>query len=110
MCLACLLLVSLVQADELPVPKLTGRVVDMAGLLSADEVAKVDRALRQFETDTGGQMVVLIIASLKGESIEAFSLRVANTWGIGHKGKDDGLVFTVAVQDRRTRLEVGNGY
>jgi len=55
-------------------------------------------------------MAVLLVDTLDGDSVEDFSMRVAEKWKIGHKGADNGLLFVAAIKDRRMRLEVGYGW
>ena len=95
-----------------PVPPLTGPVVDEVGLLSADDVHRLEalsRAARGVEGGNGVQLQYLIVRSLEGEPIEDYSIRVAEAWKIGTKGKDNGVLVTVAVDDRAVRIEVGGG-
>ncbi len=94
---------------ELPIPELTGRVVDRAGLLPADAARALDARLAAFEQETSHQIVVLTLPSLEGEAIESFSIRVAERWKIGQKGLDNGAIVIVAAEDRRARIEVGYG-
>ncbi len=97
---------------ELPVPRLTGPVVDEAGLLDARSVQALTRlcvAARQQEGGGGVQLQYLIVPSLDGEPIESFSIRVAEAWKIGSKGRDNGVLVVVALQDRAVRIEVGGG-
>ena len=66
--------------------------------------------LRDLERQTTAQVLVLTVRSLEGEAIEAFSLDVAhNRWKLGQKGKDNGVLITLAMEDRRYRIEVGYG-
>ena len=65
--------------------------------------------LKDLEAETTAQMVVLTINSLEGEPIESFSHQTAVKWGIGQKGKDNGVLLTVAVKDHKYRFEVGYG-
>jgi uncharacterized protein len=92
------------------VPALTGRVVDTAGLLTASGRGRVEQAIVQFEAATRGQMAVLTIPSLEGESIEQYSIRVAEKWKIGAKDQDTGAILVVARDDRAMRIEVGYGW
>ena len=95
-----------------PVPPLTGPVVDQAGLLSGGERRRLEdlsRAARQAKGGAGVQLQFLLIPSLDGEAIEDYSMRVAEAWHLGTKGQDDGVLVTVAVQDRAVRIEVGGG-
>jgi uncharacterized protein len=97
---------------ETPIPPLTGPVVDAAGLLHGDDAHRLEslaRAARAAEGGNGVQLQYLIVRSLEGEPIEDYSIRVAERWGIGTKGKDNGVLVTVAVQDRAVRIEVGGG-
>lgn len=105
--LVCLLWSGPSAAREIPF--LSGRFVDEAGLLDeAGEQALEDR-LARLEAETGAQLVVLTIPSLQDEVLEDYSLRVAETWGLGSADRDDGVLFLVAVEDRKMRLEVGYG-
>ena len=108
--LACFLFLSSTLFADLQVPKLTGRVVDNAHLLSSNDKAKITNAIKRFESGTGGQMAVLTIPSLNGEVLEEFSIKVADKWKIGHKGKDNGLILLIAKKERKIRFEVGSGW
>lgn len=101
--------VAAVPATALDVPYLIGRVNDHAGMLTETERARIDEKLAALEAGTGAQVAVLTIVSLGGEPIEAYSLRVAETWRLGRKGRDDGVLLLVARDDRALRLEVGYG-
>jgi uncharacterized protein len=84
-------------------------VVDLAGVLDPQNKARLIDMLKDLEAETTAQMVVLTINSLEGEPIESFSHQTAVKWGIGQKGKDNGLLLTVAVKDHKYRFEVGYG-
>ena len=96
-------------AAQQPVPPLTARVVDTTDTLSADAVAALEQKLAAFEERKGGQIAVLLVRTTAPESIESYTLRVAEQWGIGRGGVDDGVVLVVALDDRRMRFEVGYG-
>lgn len=105
-----LLLLTLVQAvAALDVPPLRGRVNDRAGILSQEAVRRLDVLLKDFEATDSTQIVVLTVPSLEGDSIEDFSLRVADAWKIGHKGRDNGVLLLIARAERKVRIEVGYG-
>jgi uncharacterized protein len=107
-----LLLLPALAAAQVPVPRLTGPVVDTAGLLDAgarQRLAELARSARARENGQAVQLQYLIVPSLEGEPIEDFSIRVAEAWKIGTKGRDNGLLVTVAVKDRQFRIEVGGG-
>jgi uncharacterized protein len=87
-----------------------GRVVDLAGVVDAGTRARLEALLAELEAKTTAQVVVLTLDSLDGEAIDAFSVDLAhNRWRLGQKGKDNGVLLTVAVRDRRYRVEVGSG-
>jgi uncharacterized protein len=90
-------------------PELSGRVVDSAGLLSAGARAELDLALEAFEAKTTDQIVVVTVSSLQGYPIEDFAVALGRKWGIGQKGKDNGVLMLVAPNDRKVRIEVGRG-
>jgi uncharacterized protein len=111
--LALLLLVApLRAAPEIPVPRLTGPVVDPAGAIDArweQRLSDLSRAARAQNGGTGPQLQYLLVSTLDGEPIENYSMRVAEAWKLGTKGKDDGVLIVVAVKDRKVRIEVGGG-
>ena len=98
--------VGLAQAD---VPKLKGRVNDYAGILDSSQVTQIERALAAFESKTTTQVVLLTVASLDGDAIEQYAIRVAEKWKVGQKGKDNGVILVVAPNERKVRIEVGYG-
>jgi uncharacterized protein len=97
------------QAQSLPVPPLSGRVVDQTATLSASEQAALTQTLQAFEARKGSQLTVLIVPTTAPEPIESYSLRVAEQWKLGRKKVDDGALLIVAKNDRTMRIEVGYG-
>lgn len=91
---------------ELPVPPLSGHVIDQSQTLSPEQVQALERKLMAFEQARGTQMVVLLVASTQPEDIAAYAQRVGDTWKIGRRDVGDGLLIVVARQDRRIRIEV----
>ena len=96
-------------AADVAVPTLTGRVVDQTGTLSSDDIASLSQKLRDFENRKGSQVAVLIVPTTQPETIEQFSIRVAEAWKIGRKKIDDGAILVIAKNDRHLRIEVGYG-
>ena len=82
---------------------------DYAGLLGADDRARLESRLAERERATGTQMAIAIFPSLEGESLEDVSIKLAEAWRIGQKGLDNGIILVVFVQERKLRLEVGYG-
>ena len=96
-------------AWSLDVPPLTGRVVDLAHVLSASEAERLTADLQAQEAATGNQVVVLTLPSLEGEPLEPFAHHVATTWKLGQKGTDNGALLLVVLKERKVRIEVGYG-
>ncbi len=93
----------------LEVPPLTGRVIDRAHLLSPSDISALNTLLASHETQTSNQVVVFTLPSLEGQPLEEFSHRVATTWALGQKGTDNGVLFLIAVKEKKLRIEVGYG-
>jgi len=91
------------------IPALTKRVTDLAGTLTPSEQQALEGKLAAWEEATGNQLVVLSVPSTKPEPIEAYSIRVAEAWKIGRKGNDNGVLFLIAKDDKKMRIEVGYG-
>jgi len=95
--------------QDAPIPALTGRVVDTAGILSSAEESELARRLELIENETSVQIVVATIPSLEGAPIEDYSIRLAEAWKIGQAGLDNGAIVIVVPEERRVRIEVGYG-
>jgi len=108
---ALLLLIGFVAPAlaEPPIPALTGRVVDQAGILDRATVDAITNQLAGLESSTGIQLVVVTLPDLKGFVIEDWGLALGRGWGIGQAGKNNGLLLIVAPNDRELRIEVGYG-
>jgi uncharacterized protein len=102
-------LLSAAAAAALELPPLSGRVNDYAGMLSPQTAQLLESRLEQLEQATGAQVAVLTLASLEDEPLEDFSVRVVETWKLGRKGVDDGVLLLVSRDDRKLRIEVGYG-
>jgi uncharacterized protein len=94
---------------DVAVPPLSGRVVDQTATLSSGDVASLTQTLKNLETRKGSQVAVLIVPTTAPETIEQYSIRVAEAWKIGRKKIDDGALLVVAKNDRKLRIEVGYG-
>lgn len=94
---------------QVPVPELRARVNDYADILPADEESALESKLAALEQEKGSQIVILTVPTTGIESIEQYSIRVAETWQIGRKGVDDGVILLIAPEDRELRIEVGYG-
>ncbi len=108
------LLAAGVAQAPLPVPPLTGRVVDLTGTLTAAQRQALEGELEAIERRKGAQVAVLMVSTTQPEALEQFGIRVAEAWKLGRgavdgKRVDDGVLLLVAKDDRRVRIEVGYG-
>src|SRR5712691_880623 len=107
---AGVLLAGLVSARaEVAVPPLKAHVTDLTGTLSAQQLQDLEARLNAFERGKGSQIAVLMLPSTQPETIEEYSIRVADAWKIGRVRVDDGVILVVAKNDRKLRVEVGRG-
>jgi uncharacterized protein len=98
------------QRGKFPAP--TGYINDFAGVIAPETTRQLDQQLTNFEQQTGTQVGVVTLASLEGRSIEEVANELYRAWGLGARtgpNKDKGALLVLAIQDRKTRLEVGYG-
>ena len=107
--LACWLLFASNVFALVDIPLSLSRVTDTTGSLSKQQLDSLQRKLADFETRKGSQIVVLILPSTQPESIEQYSIRLAEKWQIGREGIDDGVILLIAKDDHKLRIEVGYG-
>jgi len=96
-------------AYALNVPKLRSRINDYASILSQTEEKYLEKLLEEAENKTTSQFVLLTIPSLEGEVLEDFSIRVAESWKIGQKEFDNGVILLISIAEKKIRIEVGYG-
>lgn len=96
-------------AEAQTFPKLTGRVVDQAHLLTPAQVADLSSKSQALEAQSGRQFVVATVTSLEGYPIEDYAYRLGRAWGIGQKDKDDGVLLLVAPDERKIWIATGYG-
>jgi len=106
--LLCVVLADAARGESI-FPIRTGRVVDGAGLLSQQARESLTRELAGHERATSNQVVVVTVRSLNGLQIEDYALTLANKWGVGQTGRNNGVVLLVAPNERQVRIEVGTG-
>ena len=87
------------SGDVQPVPALSSRVTDLAGLLNSDQRQALEAKLAAFEQQKGSQIAVLIVHTTKPEDVFSYSFRVADSWKLGRKGVDDGVLLMVALNN-----------
>lgn len=107
--LALMIGAGLAAAAEPDFPKLTGRVVDAAGILSPEARTRIDGKIKAHEDRTGDQLVVATVPSLQDLTVEDYANRLARSWGIGQKKTNNGVLLLVAPKERKVRIEVGYG-
>lgn len=104
---AMLSLDSVAQAQTFP--KLTGRVVDAANLLSPEQESQLTAMSDATEQASGRQLVVATVPDLQGYEIEEYGYKLGREWKIGQSEADNGIILIVAPKERRVRIEVGYG-
>jgi len=107
--LLTLLLLPLSALADPPLPALTGRVVDQAGILDPGVQVRLTQELADYEKSTSSQIVVVTLPDLQGYPIEDWGLALLRGWKIGQQGKNNGVVLIVAPKDRQVRIETGYG-
>ncbi len=104
-----LALVSAALPVDFAALKPEGYVSDFARVVDPASRVQLERYCRGVEDSTGAQMALVTLDTLAGEPIEDVANSIYRRWGVGKKGKDEGVLLLVVVKDRRTRLEVGYG-
>jgi uncharacterized protein len=108
-CLPALVLATIVFALDLDKLKPQGYVSDFAHVLDPASRARLEAYCGRVEQVTGVQMAIVTIDTLDGEPIEDVSNTLYRKWGVGKKGKDEGIMLLLAIKDHRDRLEIGYG-
>lgn len=99
--------VSTPVASSLSAP--AGYVTDTTGTLTVDESAALEAKLSDFEKSSTVEVAVVVVPSLGGKPIEQYAIELADAWKVGKADTDNGVIFLVAIQDRKMRIEVGHG-
>ncbi|MEE9425346.1 MAG: TPM domain-containing protein [Methylococcales bacterium] len=107
--LAFLLLLAFVCQAAPNFPALTGRVVDQANVLSAQQESALSAKLAEHERKTSNQVVVVTLASLEGYDISDYGYQLGRYWKIGQKDLNNGALLIVAPNERKVRIETGYG-
>jgi uncharacterized protein len=90
-------------------PKFTAPVVDAAGLVPDQIEQEVDRELIDYQNRSSNQIAVAVIKTTGNASLENYTIDLAREWGVGKKGKDNGVLLLIAYDDHKVRIEVGRG-
>lgn len=94
-------------AADYPGP--VGFVNDFANVFSADQKNNLTEKIRNFEKETSAEIAVVTVISLEGQDVKTYANKLFNKWGIGKKGKSNGILLLLAVKDRKVRIETGYG-
>lgn len=86
-----------------------GYVSDFAGVVDAASRQQLEQYCANLEKATGVQVALVTLPNVAGEPVDQVANDLFRKWGVGHKGKDDGILLLLAIQDRRSRLEIGYG-
>jgi uncharacterized protein len=95
--------------QDIHIPPLSSPVVDEANFLKPDEKITLSKLCHQIFELGGPQVTILTVNNLQGLSIEDFSIRVAEKWQLGTRDKDNGIIILVSKEERKVRIEIGNG-
>lgn len=102
---------SFTRASEIvPVPEFSSSVVDMTSWLSNQELISLRKQIDEIKVAKNIQIAILIVATTKPEEISQYSIRVAEKWKVGKKGVDNGVLITLAKEDKKVRIDVGYGF
>lgn len=104
-----LILVATSATGKTTYPKPQGHVNDFAGVITKNTRGSLESLLSALAARTGAEIAVVTLPALNEEPIENVAVDLFQEWGIGQKGKDNGLLFLVAPNDRKMRIEVGYG-
>ena len=103
------LLFAAVALAQVAVPPLKARVTDLTGTLNQQQRAALEQTLAEFESRKGSQIAVLLVPTTKPEAPVEYGVRVFDSWKLGRKGIDDGVLLLVAKEDRRVWIVTGRG-
>lgn len=104
-----LLLLATVLSAAPQFPEYKGPINDLAGVLSKSDIRQLESKAIAYREQTGSEIGVLIVPTIGNMTIEDYTHDIFNAWGIGQKEKDNGVLFLVAIEERKARVEVGYG-
>jgi uncharacterized protein len=96
-------------AAAIAIPPLRARVTDLTGTLNESQRSALEQTLAEFEARKGSQIAVLVVPTTQPETVDQYAVRVQESWKLGRKGVDDGVLLVVAKDDRKLRIETGYG-
>lgn len=94
---------------EFEIPRLTGPVMDPVGVLRPEDARQLEKVIRDYNRQGKAQIQILVIKSLQGLTIEEASIKITDKWQLGTAKQDNGILFLIAPNERKLRIEVGQG-
>jgi uncharacterized protein len=104
-----LLLCAIGVCDDIDFSKPAGFVNDFAGILSDGQNQELTELAEEIKQDTTAEIAIVTVKTIRPYSIEEYSVRLFEKWGIGRKGKDNGVLLLIAMEERKIKIEVGYG-
>ncbi len=95
--------------DQVPFPSPLGYVSDFAGIISSGSIRHLEEMINYMKQKTGAEVAVVTLKTIAPYTIEEYAVRLYETWGIGQKDKDNGVLILLALEERKVRIEVGYG-
>jgi len=107
--LIALFLFGAAVAQDVSFPNYTGYVNDFANVIDSQTRQKIESVCTELEKATGAELAVVTVKTTEHLDSKTYAVKLFEKWGIGKKGKDNGILFLLAVEDRRVEIEVGYG-
>jgi uncharacterized protein len=98
-----------VTVEQIPSPRPAGWAVDLTGTLPPERLAELNSLGDEVKAKTGAEMAVVVVSSTDGVGSQEFATRLFNAWGIGQRGRNNGLLVFAALADRRAEIVLGRG-
>jgi len=107
----CILLAAVLSfpAAAMEIPAYRGWINDFGDVLDSSTEQQMTSLIESLERDTGAEMAVVTFADIGDEDSKMLAVDLLNRWGVGKKGKDNGLLLLLAMKQRRLEVEVGYG-
>jgi len=107
--LSFLLFCSIGLCEESDFPKPVGFVNDFAGIMTESQLKQSTEIAENLKKDTTAEIVVITVKTIKPYTLEEYSVKLFEKWGIGRRGKDNGVLLLVTMEERKIKIEVGYG-
>jgi uncharacterized protein len=91
-----------------PIP--TSYINDFANVIEPEYMEKIAKLIKDLEKETSAEVMVVTVETLHGESIDKYALELFDTWSIGNKDKNNGILFLIDTQERKLRILAGQNF